>query len=721
MLALLPLLMLAAPGTAVRPAPGWPFPIPTSVSVKPGVTIRLDATGKGATAGPVPDGIFESYRWVAAKHADTPAFYYPLNYRQVAVKIPEKVSVDSVCISASGPTWDHHVTVKPFVVDGSTQKKIVITLPPGDWKLAVLAHKLAPLFVDNVHVSTADVSLTLPAVSQQAGGVDGVPIDPSSGRPPKTWQAYATRTGPSPQSKDTAGSKDISFFHDVPLAENGDRLDFESLPPGSWELRLESPGYTPARRTITPVVANEILHAGEIRFTKGGELDLVVTFPEEAPTGDVTMSIFRGSSRSALRAAPLQRERRRSDHEIRVHFADIEPGLVTIVVTQRESGLYATAETAIQPDQLATANISLSPIRISGTVWRGDVPLTDCSVKLMGQGSGALGQATTGSDATYALVVWTPGTYLLNTTPSNEHLPFAEILVVPDDAREVPHDIRLPAGRITGSVRDADNGKAIAKAEIDYEPTPPPPGSPPADMNYQMSAQSDAEGMFSLKNLRAEPLDITASADGYEQKAIKSITPTDDGVQLDILLRRSGGLKGTVVDSAGAPVSMAVVGLDDDGNGDFAQSAQTLSDGSFSFSSVSDGSHVLVAFSCSHAIAVTTTDVPAPDEGVTLVLPLALSGLQMHFSDETKRPVANRVITLSIGGIRLPGEYPYRFLRMCQQRGSSDADGNLSLAIAPFGQLQATSFPDGADLGSFLNDQQGLTWAIELRSGAAPP
>jgi len=708
-LALLGVLAISSNPVSVRPAPGWPFPLPATLTVS-GKVIRLDSTGRGS-ASRLPEPGNGAFRWLVPKDSKNSIYYFPSSYQRVRVK--SAAMGTTILAALAGEKWEPYSRIRPVSVREASGPSLELVLPPGDWKIAVLRRMYVPALIGRLRVLKADVSVSPPQRVSRAGGVDAIPVDPRSGRPPAHWKAFATKTDRA------AAESDAAFFRDVPIGEDGGRLDFESLPVGTWEIRFEAPGYVATRKTFS-VKAGTIVHLGTVPLSTGGDLSLVVNFPDEVPEGKIDVALHHGPARVARRAPPFIERNLDAKSSLTADFTDLEPGLLTVIIEQRGSGLFAEAEVAIEEARRATATMTLTPIHISGTVWRGKDPLPDCRIAIRGHGTTPLADTTAGEDATYGLRVWVPGQYGLTTTPPDSALPFPEIVTIPEDTPEVTHDIHLPSGRVAGTIRDAETGKGIARAEVDSESAASPDGSVDS-ASVSLHAEADAEGDFVLDNLTLAPVDITAGARGYEQKVTKGVSPTEDGGHLEILLEPSAGLRGVVTDGSGAPVAMALVGVDYDESGEtFSQETTSGPDGSFEFDSIGAGSHVLFAFACGHTLAIVPAEVPATQGPTTVVLPSSLSGLRLHFEDAGHRPVADQMVTLVVNGVRLPRIYPFRFSSMCGERPRSDADGNLDLSMIPLGMLQGFTFPDGAALGSFRNDRPGLTWNALAPSRKGP-
>lgn len=111
-------------------------------------------------------------------------------------------------------------------------------------------------------------------------------------------------------------------------------------------------------------------------------------------------------------------------------------------------------------------------------------------------------------------------------------------------------DVRLPkAHTMIGRVRDPD-GKPVVGARVVAADCLGP--YPWLTVTYGAQVETDERGLFRLPGILGSAMTLAVEAEGYYAERFPSVGL---GTPLDIGLRRSGFLEGTVVDATGAPAS----------------------------------------------------------------------------------------------------------------------------------------------------------------------
>lgn len=178
------------------------------------------------------------------------------------------------------------------------------------------------------------------------------------------------------------------------------------------------------------------------------------------------------------------------------------------------------------------------------------------------------GRSTSAGDGQYELAGLTPGSYQIEVETDRGTPPKEGYQVDVPDGATVTKDLVLEdAGTIKGTVVDAE-GKPVAGVRVSAQSVA---GSAFRGLD---ELKSDRAGAFTIEGLRAGEYRVLALGDGYFNELRKPGT-TDDAKQGErvtvranqtatvklVVEARSGTIKGTVVDAAGAPVNDAYISV----------------------------------------------------------------------------------------------------------------------------------------------------------------
>jgi hypothetical protein len=464
--------------------------------------------------------------------------------------------------------------------------------------------------------------------------------------------------------------------------------------------------------------ARERTNLGDLYLSDSGTLRIAVAFPTEVPGRQFSCWVGRPPSSGIGRLERLASEAFMPQASNSLSFPDLEAGPVTIGCD--DGGDIHDLKTAtISADETVEVEFSFSPVRLSGSVRRGEEGVSDATVTAVVSGPEEQRVEAKADDlGTYSLVVWPAReSILLLTTPPEDRLPFAENLEVEAGATEIAHDVLLPSRSIRGIVRDKETGAILAGAEIAFSGSLEAKGSEWG--RFSTSTTSDGEGRFRVGNLLDKPLDVDVTLEGYAPSVLKEVRPTPEGTEIDVQLEKGSRLTGVVVDELGAPLSNVAVGLDVDSRGDYVQRTETTSaSGEFDFGAVASGPHLLSVFRCGSVFALERVDVASYEsEPPPRVVRLRPAGgpIELQVVDENGEPVPHAALRWSVGGLPVPMEDWASSAQACGQDFRTDAQGKLRLHGFPPGVIGAASL-DRDLLGTFPNDGTRRQWTLRLPS-----
>lgn len=197
-----------------------------------------------------------------------------------------------------------------------------------------------------------------------------------------------------------------------------------------------------------------------------------------------------------------------------------------------------------------------------------------------------------------------------------------------------------PAGRISGTVVDAQSGSAIEEARIVLDP-----------LDY--SAVTEADGSYIIKDVPVGTYSIMACAEGYISAVESDIeiptdTTNDEPVIVDFALEPAeetgvGSINGTVTDSAGQPIGGASVSTSSG-----MYKVTTDENGSYVLE-LREGTHEIIASADSYDSSVATVEV---EEGQTTTLNFTLIASELLSFGHAVGTFTDGVLRISQIGVR---------------------------------------------------------------------
>ena len=709
---------------AIGPAPGGP-PL-SSVRVS-GQAVALDSAGRGEVpVGTTPTA--NGFRFIRAVFAGRESvLYLPSSYCLIrwpldAADLPDEAEI--VTKSHPSDSWTEGRSFSVMREREGATTFVRFVLPAGRWDVALLIPGYAPAFASDVFTGSRLRSLnpvTLPKASRLKARI----LDAHTGRPVPSWSAFVTSLAAEDRNEAT-------FFATRPISRDKSALDFQSLPVGGWELRVEVPDRARRRVVVSQLTPGGTTDLGDLFISSLAKLHLRLSFPRERPSGEFVVHLYRPAPNPVDQPRVLLETRTLnpalSDEAV---FTGLDPGIVTVECQNVVSQIRRETDVELVSGQVAQATLVFAPLRISGTVLDGQDVVVGARVEGSTEETDRNPPVKTDELGKYLLILWPARDKVhLLTYRSDEQLPFPETIKLTEpDATELAHDVHLPANQIRGVVRDADTGSPISRAFVDYATSGDDTQLAEGDYRFSLRKLTDDGGAFQIRNLEDRPIDIRVSFEGYAPASYTALRPTLEATDLDVRLQRGARISGLVVDPNGVPLDGVTVGLDVDSAGVFfVKSATSSSGGQFEFRGVAGGAHVLIAWQCGRTMAIrpvmvtdpATAGQAAQQPPETLVVAAEAEPAIVHFEDQEGRPVPHVSARWFINGQPLPAEEWGRLVVSCGLYPFSNGDGDLTIHGFPQGTLSAAGLTDRQALGQFSNDGSRGIWTIRLAGTARP-
>jgi len=698
------------PTIQLAPAPGAP---PATVLRLAGQSVEPDPLGR-ASVSARSDLSAPGLRFYQSDDAGA-VIYLPDRDTLVtwAISGIERPSTAEILIrehAAAG--WEQALVIEAPVGTHAGKARVRFALAPGEWDVALLVPGFAPTFASSVAARTPETAVPASTL-KRAATLKARILSAHGGKPPAQWQARLTRPGP------TAKDEEGRFFATRPIATDRSGLDFSSLPPGTWELRVEVPDGG-RRRQVVNAQPGSVLDLGDFVIPDPGAVRVTLVFPAEMPGADVTVHLRGISTVSGNLEIDLGSKTAHASPETAIEFDRVEPGEVAIETEAAGSGLDYLEFVTVEPAQTVEDRITLVPLRIHGTVRRGKDTVAGATVSSPLHGGRRTVASTSDDFGDYVLKVWAAPRHLtLNTLPPGDPTPFSESVAIERDAVELEHDVLLPAAAIRGVVRDADTGAPIGDVQIVATASAAKQGEPrPA--SFEVQASSDADGRFELRNLASQRIDLRTNHEDYAPSRLYEIEPTPAGKDVEIRLEKGLRLHGVVTDALGTPLGGMDVSLDPDPRGiAFAQVSTTSATGEFEFRSAATGLHVMEILECGFAIEVRGVDVwPRPDTPGEIEQNIQLSPeppvIVAHLENGDGTPANGWILQWTVHGVVLPLGPWQGFATGCGQPIAADANGDIPLHGLPSSTIGAIVPGTLQPLGDFNNDGSRTTWTIRI-------
>jgi len=174
-------------------------------------------------------------------------------------------------------------------------------------------------------------------------------------------------------------------------------------------------------------------------------------------------------------------------------------------------------------------------IELEGTVFRGDEEVS-AEIAFQINGTEEMLPVATDEDGNYEVVLFKPVSALSITLRERQGVSFLDYLIPPISASG-RHDFHLPDNRFEVEVTDSESGQPIEGALVHVG------NSAASGFGFNVSTQTDEEGVALLPPLREGSLSFSASAEGYAPTAepvTEEIDQDDPGRRLALTLSPQG-------------------------------------------------------------------------------------------------------------------------------------------------------------------------------------
>lgn len=303
----------------------------------------------------------------------------------------------------------------------------------------------------------------------------------------------------------------------------------------------------------------------------------------------------------------------------------VPAGRVRVALILGSGGQYTSgpsSEAEIRDGETTALSFISRDIVISGRVTRGASAAASIRLRMESQhgGTGRMffsfssatalpssepsaprrGEALTGEDGTYALIVDEPGRYSLSAATGDGNTSYPTRIVDVPDIDTLALDVALTGLPVSGSVVDADSDRPIPSATIWATPRP---GS--AGAAGECGGSTGSDGRFALE---LEPGDYTLAvrAEGYAEQTSSMAVEASGASDIRVALSRGAIIAGHVFDSAGGGVAgVTVRARPANGEPRYGDYGISLADGSFQIVGLNKRSYNLAAqFDSMFAIGV---------------------------------------------------------------------------------------------------------------------
>lgn len=388
---------------------------------------------------------------------------------------------------------------------------------------------------------------------------------------------------------------------------------------GGFEIRgLEARNYTVAAQhpdfspneTVVEVPADQDPGEIVVKLSRGGTLTGMVRDAGRQPVPNANILAVKGMFGGEMNSAA-------TGVDGRYTIAKLSPGTYN-VMRQPEDGRVVIGmgmkQAVIREGETTTLDFDeAAKHTIRGRVLRNGKPVTNAYlVVFQGDTFSAQGMKTTSvdSEGRYEVGVDEAGQYTVQVTGGGMTGGGTPTTIVVPDSPDAVIDIQLKGGAVTGRVTGSDR-QPISGAFVVARASDGAAGG----IGASGTAQTNAEGSFTLDGLSPGSYRVTASATGYASaEATIVVGDEGDAPPLDLRLEKGRSIRGRVVDARGTGVSGVFVVFAPTGTTqNSAPAVSTDVNGSFVATVGSEGAYDFTAIGAGLAPA-RATGIVAPEE-----------------------------------------------------------------------------------------------------------
>ena len=275
-------------------------------------------------------------------------------------------------------------------------------------------------------------------------------------------------------------------------------------------------------------------------------------------------------------------------------FLIVQPGTFDVSAVAPEGTFNVATGVVVATGASVTQNFQAGNSTLTVTVTdgiqsvTGDTVTLDCSAEGSSQ---SVAQATVGTNGTATFSGLVAGNYTVTSYSASGDAGQAPV-TVPANGSASASVVLTTQASLSGTITDG-NGNPISGATVVAQLS--------SNLQQTYLATTASDGTYSLAGLPPGVYDITIFADQYAAITQASVSVQTTATVNAALTASTTTINGTLVDTAGNPVSTGSVGVYD-ASGHLIGAAQVNANGSFSISSASGNNLTLQAYATGYAI-----------------------------------------------------------------------------------------------------------------------
>jgi hypothetical protein len=296
-------------------------------------------------------------------------------------------------------------------------------------------------------------------------------------------------------------------------------------------------------------------------------------------------------------------------------FSGLTEGSYQVNVVAANYVSQSVTNVGVTPGGTATKNVALvpNPGSITGTVKDSvsSTPISGATVCISTSGTCTATTTTTNGVGVYTLTLITEGSYQVTASAIGFSSLSATVPVAPGTATTQDFSLVAGPGTISGTVTDSVTGLPIGSATVCIS-TSGTCGS--------TTTTTAGDGTYTLSNVAPGTYEVTASAIRYVTQSRTGVVVTSGGNTPEsfALVPNLGSISGTVTDFVTTlPIANATVCIGTDATcATFTHTTTTASDGTYSFSGLTEGSYQVNVLATNY-VSQTVTNVSVTPGGST--------------------------------------------------------------------------------------------------------
>ncbi len=604
----------------------------------------------------------------------------------------------------------------------------VVNIPPGITTLEVTRDgflKGKKIVFVKENEPTKDVEIAL----SKGGIVVGRVVSKATGQP--LSDADVTFTG-------QGFIADIVPFFGKNIATDIDgRFRFETVPTGKQTLKISHENYSTKLVENLDIKEGETLDIGEVALTSGGGISGIVLDVKGNP---VVNAFLMAQGPSGFRHTS-------SDEKGEYAFEELTPGTYTVsLVPNQELLMSGQAENSqeqqalVEEGKVTELNFILTPgYRLSGQVTQNGKPVTGVNVSYQLADLTQLvrggGNKEVDDEGRYEFTELQPGLYNISVYRGQMQQPYTFRPLFNGSLnleQDTVYDIELPTMSISGNVKDAETGEAIAGARVSIVRSTDPHTVEDVIRTGRwggISDTTDSNGHYELEEVQEGELSVVVQHKEYAYDMHPlTLTVGESKTGIDFALHPGLSIKGrAILRESGSPVGRLFIHLLDSQGVALKNDFVTVdSDGRFTISGLREGSYTINAYPQGAApLYGVNVSVNADSENV-LALEFSPGGtliVDVHGQDD--KPVKKAKVDLIDASGQIIS-YPANLDSLLEYNAKffTDDSGHLERPNIPVGtytlRVSATGYQKHSEEIT-INDNQSTTLKILLAPSTPEP